>query len=239
MLNDQGFYYSTLLHITRGELCRARFLHQTWQLFDWKRTSLSYALPHLLSIEQQRERFRGKDGNVDIINNERSRFTPRCIRPAHNRNSECVNPREALQISLHHGLAPIPIPIPLPLRRVEAKALLRERRSAVFGEGFDFNIAGMRRVLHAVGGCKRAAEVEGVEVEVVGDGVAHEAGPCWGPDLLVRVERVVDDGFWGRFWEETGWLDVFEWRVIDRSNYDNISDGALFVAAIVKLYEGQ
>ena len=96
----------------------------------------------------------------------------------------------------------------------------------------------MRLVLHGVGGCERAAEVKGVQVEVVGDGTAHEAGPGRGPDLRVRVEWVVDYGFWGRLREEVGRLDVFEGGIVYSSDYDDVADWAFFVAAVVELCEG-
>ena len=93
----------------------------------------------------------------------------------------------------------------------------------------------MRLVLNSFGGRERAAEVKGVEVEVVGDGTAHEAGPGRGPDLRVRVEWVVDDGFWGRLREGVGRLDVFEGGVVYSSDYDDVSDWAFFRAAVVEL----
>lgn len=74
---------------------------------------------------------------------------------------------------------------------------------------------------------------------MVGDGVAHEAGPGRAEDARVGVERVVDNGLGGGLWAEPDGESVFERRVVDASQDNDISDWALGIAAVVELDECQ
>ena len=95
----------------------------------------------------------------------------------------------------------------------------------------------MGLVFHAVCGCECAAEVEGVQVEMVGDGVAHEAGEDWIPVARIGIEGVVGDGFWRGVREKRDGLDVLKWLVVDPSYHSCVPDGTLDTAGEIKLYE--